>query len=502
MAKTLAYPIGDTPAFNGIDRRRIESASNPNSAYLGENCDLTPGGAMKSRDVLRPFARLPANTYGLYTANDQLRVAVPAGHGIEFQLPPSFTGDVFGVSESTKTPTGRYARVSTASFFGRDIIKGPYMFLVLELAPSSTGGAISYEHHYIDQFPEIMGRPRDTLVRQSFQPGASLFKYHGKFVAPGRIDDLVHHSSVLNGPRDWTNPGDAGVFAPGQHTGGASELQGFVQHEGLLGCVYPNAMQFWALDVDPSRMNWIRTYEGPGTKMFRSLATATGDTFYFSEGGFRSLVTEITTGERRESDFGAGVFALTQAYANHAPDRVTSLWTPARSQYLCMFAEDTTTRVFAFTLSPSNKIAGWTTWTLPIAVDDAIELKGVMYLRAGDMVYSLAPGDSDVLADGSESPKLAVFETQFLHGGDARKYKHWIGLDVIGAGEFDAWFLPDEADRDTRVLLDRGVPGSTLGGGPIMVDHTAPTIALRFESEKAFEIHSFAFEAAVLGGAR
>lgn len=497
---------GSPAPSRGLDRRALQSFSDTSSVWEAVNCDLTTSGGFRRRDALIEYAELPPGTIGLYALADKLHVAVPAGSGRQQSLPNTIHGDVFGDSDTAATSLTGYVRMTAQSSWGGAQSVGALPYLVLESA------AGQYVHHWIRALPLLPTSPVDTRISTGFEPGPDLAKIKQKFYAPDRTKAVVRYSSTEFGPAVWdevTAPDDAGFIATIEHALSSPDVTGLTVHQGRLVIVFANSMQFWNVDPDPQLNSLAFVLNGPGTKVFGSLSPVTGDVFYFSEGGFRSLQTQTTTGELREGDIGASLADLAAQFAQVDPSRVKSLWSQARSQYLCFVSEeesgsDGTTTVFAFTLSQTFGVVGWTTWQLPVNVEYVTELDGVLYVRSGDMIYKFdADGLKDEV-DGAQRTIDAYFETQFLDGGFPQFRKQWLMMDVLQdtTSVIDVSVLVDRSNREIREIVAKNLTGPTYSGGTIPVDVGETAVAFRIAFKSKGTVQQMTLSAVVTAGSR
>lgn len=499
---TLAVPIS-TPEqagrFLGIDRRNLQTGSNPNSLFDAINCDLTIGGNLKRRDGLILHAKLPVGTIGLYSIAGKLRVAAPSGHSLSLQMPAEITLDEFGDSATTITPLNQYVRVSDVTSWDSDPTHGAQPYLVLE---TSAG---QYLHHWINKRPTSFSTPIFTGIQLGFDSGPDVEKLQGKLWSIDKFGGTVHFSSTLLGPGVWREvdaPGDAGFISPLEHADSDPLIKGIKRHQGKLMVVYDNAIQIWKVDPDPALHGFLTSLRGPGTKVFESFQPVIGDVFYFSDGGFRSLVTQTVTGELRQGDLGSPIEPITRGFRTTPNGRVRALWSQARSQYICMFTDTVTSKstAFVYTHVPSFGIGGWTQWDLPLAADYLVEHEEELFIRQGDRVYKFDPTHCwDDINDVRLDVESDVI-TQFLTAGKPRQSKQWTTMDVTQTGKCDISLLPDQRDRKIELEVAFDLDGSTHDIGQIPVNSFGHSIALRFKAKLLWELDGFALDVMLLDG--
>lgn len=501
---TVPSRNGSPASSRGLDRRALQSAAATDSVWTALNCDLTTSGAFRRRDALVEHAELPPGTLGLYALAGKLHVAVPAGSGRQASLPTDFYGDVFGDSDTTATALNAYIRITAQSSWGGAQSIGALPYLVMESA------AGQFVHHWIRSSPLLITSPVNTRINTGFEPGRDLVKVQEKFYSADRTKAVVRYSSTEFGPGVWDEaaaPDDAGFIATIEHALSETDVTGLTVHQGRLVIVFANSMQFWNADPDPKLTSLAFVLNGPGTKVFGSISPVIGDVYYFSEGGFRSLATQTNTGELREGDIGATIKPLSEPFTNVDPHRVKAIWSQARAQYLCFISnpisgEDGNTTVFAFTLSQTYQVTGWTTWELPINVEYVTELDGGLYVRDGDKVYKFDPTAIDDEVDGDPVKIDAYFETQFIDGALPQFRKHWMTMDLLTDTTVDVDVLIDRNDRSITEVVARNLKGSTFDGGSIPVDVNGAAIGFRITFKAPGTVESFIVNGMVTAGSR
>lgn len=503
MASRISVTIpsrGGQPApSRGIDRRALQSGADTSSVWEAFNCDLTTSGGYRRRDALVEYAELPPHTLGLYALAGKLHVAVPAGHGYQVSLPPHIKGDVFGDAANAATDVNHYVRMTAQSSWGASFAQGALPYIVLK---SASGQNI---HHWINQSPAAPTAFLKTRIELGFEPGPDLTKAKQKFYAANISTGDLQYSSTEFGPAFWSEadaPDDAGFLAVSEHALSDPNIIGTTIHQGKLVVVFANSMQFWDVDPDPARDAEAFTLNGPGTKVFGSLSPVIGDVYYLSEGGFRSLATQTTTGELREGDIGASILPISPAASSVNPDDVHSLWSQARSQYLCFVNTEIGCTVYAFTLSPTFNVSGWTTWVLPVQVEYATELNGELFLRNGDMIYKLDPLAIDDEVNGAGVSIFAYVETQFLDGNVPQFRKQWMTMDVLSDANINIRVLVDRNDRELVENVALNLVGSTYDEGAVPVDIGANAIGIRFEFNGRGTVEQMTINAIVAAGSR
>jgi len=315
----------------------------------------------------------------------------------------------------------------------------------------------------------------------------------------------VYFSSTEFGPTVWdpnVAPLDAGFIAPSQYSEGDINVFGLTQHgNNSLVVIFENSMQFWSVAPDP-RLNSHRiTYTGPGTKTFGSVAKITGDVFYFSEGGFRSLATETTVGEQRESAFGEKILELSRVFKDTDESAVRSIWSQARSQYICSFRGTNKSDVFCFTWSPVSETAGWTRWELPVEVDYMVELDQQIFIRAKDELFVMnRTATTDAHTHPASDIDFSVI-TNFDNVGARRAMKRWHFIDIVQEGTCGMNYLIDETDLSVKVSGPANIKDSTPAYSLIPITSHSHSIGVEFTGKAPWTLGGFTKEFEILQGA-
>lgn len=221
-----------------------------------------------------------------------------------------------------------------------------------------------------------------TKVGTPYTPGRALTLIGTKLFASDTDTNNVPFSSSINGPSDWTNPGDAGVLPTSVHTGGDQSVQGLGVFNGQLTVFYDTSLQVWRVGADPVNHALVGSVGSAGTRMPRSITNVLGDVFYFSDGGFHSVSTVVVTGQLKPDDIGVFVRDQTRKIDPRSQTMISG-WSVGLSSYYNIVNDPTTGTavMWVYTLSPMSKTADWSTWQLPIAVADTAEREGLLYLR-------------------------------------------------------------------------------------------------------------------------
>lgn len=461
--------------FTGLDLRRVQSSADPKSQRVNRNLYITPGKGVRSRPGTYIGAKAHSSTRGLFAVNGQLTTVAPSGYPAIALTQSPLLRYMF-IGNGTGIDIDHISALSGAESYGQTAVgRGiPYVNIL------NKEGA--YEHHYGDVEPSIPGEIINTQVDLPFKPSAGLIKLASRLFAPSDQAGTVQFNSILGGARDWTSPNDAGFLPVVRNAPGDRTLQGLGYIRDRMVVAFRDSMQMWALDESPDNMTLVETLNGPGTRFERALANVLGDAFYFSRGGFRSLITSTIEGQREESDIGINVKPLTETLPTD-PEPV-GVWSQSRGIYFCSFGSV----MMAFTYIPSEKTVGWAEWTLPFSVTDLVENGGVLYAR--DSEHNIRVFDDDLITDSGE-PIEWVFQTQFLGNDEKARLWSFVDASFSMSGKARVYAYPDFNTPDERLFLGE-VTDSSTPFERLYMSLTAPSVALALEGNTQFQLDALA----------
>lgn len=299
---------------------------------------------------------------------------------------------------------GNLVRLGSAFVYGASSDIGPFPYLTVE---TSAG----VEHHWIKS-PD-----KSVQILVPWPLSLAAIPAVGKVWTYDKPAGVVRFCSVLHGPTNWTEPGDAGYIPIVQHCVGTSEVIALALYDDKLAVVLQDAIQLWDIDPDPNAIQLNRVIGGSGTPHARTVVNVVGDLFYRSFLGFRSLRTQVFTGQIQEEDgIGAPIDLLVSSMGS---DSGVAVWSGSTGRYIC--AIDTTAYVLLY--RPKADVVGWTTLTLPEPVDYMVEHNTTVYARAGNRLYALH----------GPSPTWTV-ETPELAGTRVFNQKLFTTLEVVFSG--------------------------------------------------------------------
>jgi hypothetical protein len=429
----------------GIDLRKGGSVSDANRLRDMKNAYVTTGLATQKRPGLVKVATLEAGTFGLFSGLGKLNTFYEAGT-------ITHANTLFRANKATGA-TVNIARVDYA-----DVFNG-----IIYAAISGSGGT---KHHYFDG-------GASTVVADANCPhtGAAL-KLASKIFAVGTNGDTVRYSAT-NAPRDWTTVNDAGFLPTGLNASGDRTTNALGQYQKKLVALARDGAQIWNVDPNPANMSLEDNVENVGSSYARTVASVGGDLYFLSDFGFRSITTLQQVDKLADVDIGSPIDPLVRT-------ALASLTSPPRAayyygtgQYLCAIG----TTMFVYSISRTSKIAAWSRYILPFAVDAVAELEGVFYLRSGDDVYKF---DADVNTDNGAQYEV-LLEMPYMDFKTPGQLKRIYGIDLVMEGE--CYFSMGFDARNAAAVTDEvRVIGNTRGGGVIPMEVCGTEFSPRFRN--------------------
>lgn len=296
------------------------------------------------------------------------------------------------------------------------------------------------------------------------------------------IDGEVVRFTATGAPRDWTTAQDAGFLPTGLQTGAEPDATALGVFRGFLAVFGASWLQVWNIDPDPAQHSLFDQVEGVGTEWPRSVANLSGDTYFLSRLGFRSVTLSSTTNNLRDVDVGSAIDRLVRPLIPPASTPIGLYW-PSGGQYLC--AIGSTCWVYSF--SRTAKLSAWSKYTLPASVDAMTTLDGELYIRAGDAVYRV--DDSVYTDDGSIfTVDIALPYMDFKQPG-VLKMVH--GVDTVMDGDGKLAVAYDARD-ESLTTQQVAVSGNTRPGDmtPVEVCATELSFEVTNADDQAFELQS------------
>lgn len=300
---------------------------------------------------------------------------------------------------------------------------------------------------------------RDNYDLLHLPPKASACP-HGRSIvaAQGKIfstaDDVVRYSKTGDA-RDWGAADDAGFLPTGRHSAGDTRIYALAIHNGDLLCFSSDHIQIWAIDADPKNMRLKHIMGNIGCKYPASVVHVANDIFFLSDAGFRSIGMQQNSDNRAENDIGSPIDSLVvQMLRNHHNIRPVAAYFPELGQYICALGNT----LFVYTFSRSNRIAAWSTWDFPEAVDYFSLLNNRLYIRAQNQLWAI---NTTASAD-SDSPITCELQLPWMDCKSPTQLKMLTGLDAIVEGQCE-FSISTDANAPQDFSAPIVIQGNTRG---------------------------------------
>lgn len=431
----------------GEDLRKGASVSDANRLRRMSNAYVTTGLATQKRPGLTKVATLEAGTKGLVAALGKLQTFY--GAGTVTHANPLFNAN--------KAQLGG-VDTAVAKVHYADVFNGA-IYASIEYV----GGTI--RHNYFDG-------PSPQVTDANCPHTGAVLKAASKIFAVGTDGSTVRYSKTGN-PRDWTTASDAGFLPTGLNARGDRATNALGLYQNKLVALARDGAQVWAVDPDPTAMKLEDVVENVGTSFPQSLATVAGDLYFLSDYGFRSITTLQLVSKLADVDIGSPIDTLVRPAVKTLTDSPRAVYYYGTGQYLCAIGQT----LFVYSVSRTAKIAAWSRYLMPFAVDAIAELQGVLYLRSGDDVYKF---DEDAATDNGAQYEV-MLEMPYMDFKTPGQLKRIYGIDLVMEGEchFSIGFDARNADAVTDEVR---IIGNTRGGGVIPIEVCGTEFSPRFRN--------------------
>lgn len=449
----------------GIDLRKGASVSDANRLREMKNAYVTTGLATQKRPGLVKVADLETGTKGLFAAFGKLHT-------------------FYGSGTITHANTLFQANKVQNSAGARPVADVPYADVFnafIYAAVQYDNGVV--EHHYLD------GSAATHVADANCPDTKGVVKLASKLFAIN--GDTVRFCKTGN-PRDWSAVNDAGFLPTGLNSRGDRSANALGIYQNKLVVLTRDGAQVWIVDPDPTAMKLDTIVENVGTSFPRSVANVAGDLYFLSDYGFRSITTLQLTNNLADVDVGSPIDTLVRPETKIPGVFPRAFYFYGTGQYICAIGN----QLFVYSISRTAKIAAWSRYFLPNAVDAFAELGQELYIRSGDSVYKLDPAVST--DDGLQFEVLLDLPYMDLKTPGQLKRIYGADLVVDGRCEFSIGYDVRNPDAYTAPVR---VKGNTRPGGVIPVEVCGTEFSLRFRNydNKPFRLDSVTLYYEVLG---
>lgn len=289
---------------------------------------------------------------------------------------------------------------------------------------------------------------------------------------------------ATNAARDWTLANDAGFLPVGVQASGDSSPTALGQFESYLAVFFEDAIQTWAVGPNPAT-HAIQKTAYLGTRYPFAHGNMGSDVFFLSQVGYRSVSTANQVGTLQDLDVGSPIDTLMRDEMRSVISPKTIYWRGGG-----MLLSFIGSKIYVYAISRVAKVSAWALWETNLTIDDAAEVDGVMYLRAGDNVYAM---DEFVYTDNGTMFEVHV-ELPYMDCKAPGLSKQFVGVDVVmtGTGRIAHRYDPLDQSQITPYL---DVAGDTRSGGMVPVELVTTNIApvIKNLTENDFELAAISY---------
>ena len=146
----------------------------------------------------------------------------------------------------------------------------------------------------------------------------------------------VTRYSATNSPRDWSTQDDAGFLPTGQHSPTSVETTAMAEYRGRLAIWTASHLQIWTVDPDPAENALFDSIAGIGTVYPKAVTSVSGDLFFTTRLGIRSVSIAAGAENLQTDDVGTPIDPLVQAKLA-GPEMPIGMYYPGSGQFWMCF---------------------------------------------------------------------------------------------------------------------------------------------------------------------
>lgn len=461
MSKSITFDAFDF----GLDKRKGASTSDANRLRVLTNAYVTEGKTIRKRPGLTKITTLETGTKGLFAGNGKLNTFYGGTTAITH-------ANTLFTPHNVRSPTTPALLVSKVHY--ADVFNG-FMYASVEY----TSGEI--KHHYLDG-----AAPGATHVTDVNCPHTKqVTKISSKIWAVGTSGDTVRFSKT-NAPRDWTTVSDAGFLPVGLQQSGANTATGLGFYSNRLVVFFADSSQIWQVDVDPAKHSFLQAVD-VGSILPYSHANMSGDVFFLSPAGVRTITRQDVTTNLIDADVGSPIDRdlIAGNFINIA--NAKAQYYRGGGQYWLYSGN----KAAVFTFSRTAGISAWSIYEYPFAIDDMDELNTELYLRSGNDVYKV---DRDIKTDDGTLYNVDI-ELAYLDFKSPGVLKQVLAMDAVITGTCNISHRFDPIEPTLITSPSVQVIGDTrsryLYPVELMTTSLSPVIN-NFNNEE-FELHALTY---------
>lgn len=449
----------------GLDLRKGQSTSDANRLRVLKNAYTTEGRTIRKRPGTTKVATLESGTTGLFAGGGKLN---------------TFYGGTGTITHANTTFQAHNVRhPTTAALALSKVHYGDFFNGFLYAAVEYSNGDI--KHHYMDG-----AAPGATHIADANCPNAKqVEKISSKIWSVGANGDTVRFCKT-NAPRDWTTANDAGFLPVGLQQSGANKATALGFYSNRLVVFFADSSQIWQVDVDPAKHSFLQAVD-VGSTLAYSHSNMSGDVFFLSPAGVRTITRQDVTTNLIDADVGSPVDRnlLAGDFINIA--NAKAQYYRGGGQYWLYSG----TKAMVYTFSRTSGVSAWSVYEYPFSIDYMDELDAELYIRSGNDVYKV---NRDVKTDDGTLYQVDI-ELAYLDFKMPGMLKQIHGMDAVVTGTCDISHRFDP--RDTALVTD---PPVTVNGDSrpgylypveLVTTNLAPVIK-NYDAED-FELHQLTY---------
>lgn len=306
-------------------------------------------------------------------------------------------------------------------------------------------------------------------------------------------DDIIRFSATANA-QDWSSSLDAGFIPFGLQTFGNESVAGMGLYRSNLVAFNSLGYQMWQVDPDPNNIA-ILDAEPVGCTYAKSIQPVNNDLVFLSPVGIRNIGTAGASGNLQAGQFGKAIDPIVQGLiarlvtSGYEP---RSLFNPGTGQYFLLIGQD----VIVLSINGNNSMS-WSRYYFPAVITDYCVLDGVLYLRAGDLVWEFSTqalyDDQSIGSAGGENvPFDGYMAWNYLECGALGVEKMMEGFDItVGNIDDDGTITSNDIAVSITIGYNQSnrelatdpytVTGDSIPGTMIPMPLTAPSFQMRLD---------------------
>jgi len=318
-------------------------------------------------------------------------------------------------------------------------------------------------------------------------------KISSKMWAKGVNGDVIRFCRT-NFPRDWTTSNDAGFLPVGLQQSGAADATALGFYSNRLVVFFADSSQIWQVDVDPAKHAFLQAVD-VGSVLPYSHANMSGDVFFLSPAGVRTITRQDVTTNLIDADVGSPI-------DRNLLDGDFIVLANAKAQYYRgggQYWLYSGNKAMVFTFSRTSGVSAWSLYEYPFNLDYMDELNAELYIRSGDNVYKV---DRTVKTDDGVKYPVDI-EMTYLDFKQPGILKQILAMDAVVTGQCQIAHRFDPRNTDLITDPPVTVQGDTRPGYLYPVELLATNLApvLRNYDDQEFELHQLTYYFESLGTA-